>query len=128
MGRGPANVSLNCLFELQGGHALTTVWLHENCLLSSDRLQLSYASATCWLQCAFGLLSRSRSILRLDRAVHALPAALRWAFGGLPTRLRGHTPYAPTRCRQTRMDPGEFGMTTLWGGTTPHAEARVVAC
>jgi hypothetical protein len=111
-----------CLHELLKGCKAATVWLRETPRWATERLRSGYTLATVRRQSAFGLLSRPRSILRLARVVDAAKGGVGVAFGGLPTRLRGHTPYALTKCLQTRMDAGKLGMTCPLAGMTSCAQ------
>lgn len=70
----------------------------------SVRAPRSYKFPTTWLQSAFGPLSRSRSTLRVNRSVGAIPDVISGSAKSVSTRLRGHTPYALTKCPQTRMN------------------------
>ena len=79
------------------------------------------------MQSAFGLLSRSRSILRLARPGFLIEILVLADGNGFADSPRGDTPYAPTRCRQTRMQPRTFGMTGCNRGTTPHPQTRTAA-
>ena len=83
--------------------------------------------STFQLQIAFGLLSRSRPILRLVRPVISTKDVVLADGNGFVDPPRGDTPYAPTRCRQTRMQPRQFGMTGGRRGTTPRPQSRVAA-
>ena len=74
-------------------------------------VQKSYLKCAVPRQSAFGLLSRSRPILRIVRGVIRTENCFFAGGEGCADSPRGDTPYAPTRCPRTRMDPGEFGMT-----------------
>jgi len=94
---------------------------------TTDQLQKGYRMTTVWLQIAFGLMSRSRPILRLVRLVIRTKACVFAGGSGFADSPRGDTPYAPTRCPQTRMQPRKFGMTGRLQGTTPRPPTRMVA-
>ena len=83
--------------------------------------------STFQLQIAFGLLSRSRPILRLVRPVISTKDVVLADGNGFVDPPRGDTPYAPTRCRQTRMQPRKSGMTGLCRGMTYGLQTRMVA-
>ena len=121
------NVSLNCIQALKIGYRHATDRLHESYALATFELQVSYTKATVWLQIAFGLLSRSRSILRPDRLRYPSKGLVLADGGGLADSPRGDTPYAPTRCPQTRMQPRKSGMTGDRQGMTPNAQTRMAA-
>lgn len=109
------------------GYTSATVRLQKSYTLAKFELRIGYTLATDRRHIAFGLLSRSRPTLRLVRAVIRTKDYFLAAGDGLADPPRVDTPYAPTRCRQTRMQPRKFGMTGSLQGTTPRAQTRMAA-
>lgn len=101
--------------------------MHFGCSEDAEELQKGYSLGAVRMQSAFGLLSRSRPILRLVRAVTRTKDCVLADGNGFADSPRGDTPYAPTRCPQTRMRPRNFGMTCRRPGTTPLPQTRMVA-
>ena len=116
-----SNVSLNCKLDLRLAFSRATDRLHRSYALATFELQNGYIQATGGLQIAFGLLSRSRPILRLGRAVFLIESPVLAGGNGFADSPRGDTPYAPTRCRQTRADAGFRCVTRGPVGVTPQA-------
>jgi hypothetical protein len=82
---------------------------------------------TLWTHSAFGLLSRSRSILRLDRPVFFVEGRALADGKGFADSPRGDTPYAPTRCPGTRIHPRFRCVTGDSARVTPKRRLPVTA-
>jgi len=93
----------------------------------SEELQKGCSLGAVRMQSAFGLLSRSRPILRLVRAALRTKDCVLADGNGFADSPRGDTPYAPTRCPRTRMLPRNCGMTCRRPSTTPLPQTRMVA-